>query len=431
MTSKRVLLWFLVLVAAGLAGFAALAWRPALDPIDPAAMPKADPARIAKGAQLALIGDCVVCHTRPDGKPYAGGAPLPTPFGTIYATNITPDPDTGIGRWSEDAFRRAMREGLDREGRHLYPAFPYDHFTRMTDADIGAVYAFLMTREPVRQESPPNRLPFPLGFRPLLAGWKLLFLDKGPMVQQTAGKDEAWNRGAYLAEAVAHCGACHSPRNRLGAEQRDKAYDGGSVEGWHAPALNRNATAPVPWTADRVFAYLRGADPQNGAAAGPMAPVTHNLARAPEADVRAIAAYIGSMAPAGRPPPASQPPSPAPAEGGAGAAIYAAACAACHQEGRQGGEAVTARGVPLALSSAVTGPDPRNLIHIVLNGLHPPPGEAGAIMPGFAGTMTDRQIADLAAYLRSAFANRPAEGEPGWGDVEETVRRIRQGKETS
>ncbi|WP_448206774.1 c-type cytochrome [Azospirillum sp. sgz302134] len=414
---RRFLLGLLLLVVVGVVGFAALAWRPSIDPIDSAASPPADPARVAKGAQLALIGDCVVCHTKPDGKPYSGGAPLPTPFGTIYATNITPDPETGIGRWSEAAFRRAMREGVDREGDHLYPAFPYDHFTRMTDEDIGAVYAFLMTREPVRQEAPRNQLPFPLGFRPLLAGWKLLFLDKGP-VPPAAGQGEDWNRGAYLAEAVAHCGACHSPRNRLGAEERDKTYSGGSVEGWHAPALNRNSTAPVPWTADRVFAYLRGVDSRHGAAAGPMAPVSHNLARAPEADVRAIAAYIGSMAPAGREPapPASS------ASGGEGGAIYAAACASCHNDGGP----VTARGVPLALSSAVTGPDPRNLIHIVLDGIHPRQSEPGAIMPGFADVMTDSQIAALATYLRGSFVNGPA-----WSDIEGTVRRIRQGKETS
>ncbi|WP_431854871.1 cytochrome c [Azospirillum sp.] len=418
MNMRRFLLGLVALVVIVGAGTVALAWRPAMDPIDPAAVSPPDSARIAAGARLALMGDCVVCHTRPDGKPYSGGAPLPTPFGTIYATNITPDPDTGIGRWSEAAFRRAMREGVDRKGSHLYPAFPYDHFTRMTDEDIGAVYAFLMSREPVRQETPRNQLPFPLGFRPVLAGWKLLFLDTGPF-RTVAGQSAEWNRGAYLAEAVAHCGACHTPRNRLGAEQRDKAYAGGSIEGWHAPALNRDATAPVPWTADRVFAYLRGVDPQHGAAAGPMAPVTHNLARADEADVRAIAAYIGSMAPPGRAPSAAAVPS---ASGGAGNAIYAAACASCHR----GDGPIAARGVPLALSSAVTGPDPRNLIHIVLDGIHPEVGEAGAIMPGFAAAMTDAQIAALATYLRSAFG-----GGPAWTDVEGTVRRIRQGKETS
>lgn len=415
-------LGLLVLVAVGVAGFAALAWRPAIDPIDPANAPPPDTGRIARGAQLALMGDCMVCHTRPGGKPYSGGAPLPTPFGTIYATNITPDPDTGIGRWSEAAFRRAMREGVDREGSHLYPAFPYDHFTRMTDEDIGAVYAFLMAREPVRQESPPNQLPFPLGFRPVLAGWKLLFLDKGPF-KPTPEKGEEWNRGAYLAEAVAHCGACHTPRNRLGAVQRDQAYAGGSIEGWHAPALNRQSTAPIPWTADRVFAYLRGVDPQHGAAAGPMAPVAHSLGRAPEADVRAIAAYIGSMAPAERTAPAAPPAVPS-ASGGAGdgAAIYATACASCHR----GDGPVTARGVPLTLSTAVTGPDPRNLIHIVLDGIRPQHSEPGAIMPGFAPVMNDAQVAALAAYLREALGKAPA-----WSDVEATVRRIRQGKEAS
>ncbi|WP_448188742.1 c-type cytochrome [Azospirillum sp. sgz301742] len=425
---KRLLLALALLVAIGAAGFTALAWRPAADPIDPAKRPDFIPAQVTKGAQLALMGDCAVCHTKPDGKPYAGGAPLPTPFGIIYATNITPDPDTGIGRWSEDAFRRAMRDGVDREGDHLYPAFPYDHFTKLTDEDIGALYAFLMTREPVRQETPRNDLPFPLSFRPVLAGWKLLFLDKGP-VQPAAGKDAEWNRGAYLAEALAHCGACHTPRNRLGAVERDKPFAGGSAEGWHAPALNAQAPAPVPWTPDRLFTYLRsGQEERHGAAAGPMAPVAHNLARAPEADVRAIAAYVGSFAGPATPDhmkkaedrvaSAGHPPDTA-SEGGA---IYAAACATCHR----GGQALASGGVPLAFSSAVTGPDPRNLIHIVLDGVHPTGSDAGPIMPGFATVLTDRQITALAAYLRGTFGNGP-----DWSDVEATARRIRQGKETS
>src|SRR5215510_12391472 len=167
----------LVLVAVAAVIGVLLVWKPQIDPINP---PKADTfntALLLKGADLAAIGNCAVCHTAPGGKSYAGSRALPIPFGTIYSSNITPDTETGIGNWSEEAFRRALRDGVDRKGRHLYPAFPYDHFTHLTDEDIHALYAFMMTREPVRSTSPANKLWFPSNNRPLLAGWKLLFLS--------------------------------------------------------------------------------------------------------------------------------------------------------------------------------------------------------------------------------------------------------------
>jgi len=198
---------------------------------------------VAKGAELAAVGNCVTCHTASDGKPYAGGYPLQTPFGIVYATNITPDTETGIGRWSQDAFARAMREGVDREGRHLYPAFPYDHFTKTTDEDIRALYASVMTREPVRAHTPANTVSIP---RPLVALWKAMCFEPG-VYRADPARDPRWNRGAYLAEGLAHCGACHTPRNRLGAEKKRESYAGGEVGGWHAPALNastRPSTGP-------------------------------------------------------------------------------------------------------------------------------------------------------------------------------------------
>ena len=182
------------------------------------------------------------------------------------STNITPDPETGIGHWSEAAFLRALREGVDRAGRHLYPAFPYDHFTKLTDEDIGALYAFLMTRRAVRAPAQANRLSFPFNWRPLLAGWKLLYLTRGP-----AQGNEASDRGAYLVEALAHCGSCHTPRNRFGAEERSRTFAGGEAEDWHAPALNADSPAPHPWTRDQLFTYLRrGFVEPHGVAAGPM-----------------------------------------------------------------------------------------------------------------------------------------------------------------
>jgi mono/diheme cytochrome c family protein len=239
----RTLVTLLVVCIAAVIGFVAFAWRSAIDPIAPQSQ-NFSPEMVARGEKIAMLGDCNICHTAPGGRALAGGLALPTPFGTIYSTNITPDADTGIGRWSEDAFRRAMREGVDREGRQLYPAFPYDHFTLATDEDIAALYAYAMTRDPVRAVAPADDLAFPFNIRPLLAGWKLLFLRQGPY-RPDAGQSAAWNRGAYLVEGLAHCGACHAPRNALGAERKRDGFGGGDAEGWNAYALNQASPAPV------------------------------------------------------------------------------------------------------------------------------------------------------------------------------------------
>jgi mono/diheme cytochrome c family protein len=437
-----------VLLAAGTA-FAAFAWHRSIEPISPPAANSFDPALVKRGAELAAIGNCAVCHTAPESKVLAGGRALPTPFGTIYSTNITPDPETGIGRWSEQAFRRAMREGVDRGGRHLYPAFPYDHFTLVTDQDNAALYAFLMSRDPVPAQIPANELRFPLNLRPLVAGWKLLFFRPGSY-RPEAGQSEAWNRGAYLAEGLAHCGACHTPRNALGAERRNERFAGGEAEGWTAYALNRDSPAPVPWTAEALYAYLRhGWHEAHGIARGPMAPVAGNLASVPEADVRAIATYVASIA--GEVPPERQRKGDAllanarkngtadkaasgesqtntglagggpkdSADGGLGAAIYAAACGNCHESGRP----LPFGGIDLALSTAPQGPNPHNVINVVLAGLPPTEGERSPIMPGFAGSMSDRQLAALVAYLRARFSDKPA-----WDSIERDVHAARSGE---
>src|SRR5215510_228746 len=295
MRLKRALLGLLGAILVGAAGFVALAWRPEIPAVEPPNKGDFDPALITQGAELTMLGNCNVCHTKADGRAYAGGRGLQTPFGTIYATNITPDPDTGIGRWSEAAFLRAMREGVRRDGAHLYPAFPYDHFTRVSGADLQAIYAFLMTREPVRADTPANVLPFPLSMRSLIAGWKLMFLKVGELGPDPVLSSEL-NRGAYLVEGLAHCGACHTPRNGLGAERNGAYLGGGETEGWYVPALNASTTAPVAWTADQLFTYLRtGFVPAHGVAAGPMQPVANNLGTVAEQDVKAIAAYIGAM----------------------------------------------------------------------------------------------------------------------------------------
>jgi mono/diheme cytochrome c family protein len=434
-------------LVAGTAGFAAYAWHPAIAPIAPPAASSFEAVAVRRGAELAAVGNCNVCHSAPGGKVFAGGLAMPTPFGTVYSTNITPDPETGIGRWSEAAFARSMREGLDREGRHLYPAFPYDHFTRTTDADNRALYAFLMTREPVQAEAPANDLPFPLNQRFVLAGWKLLFFRAGgqpipprggPQAPADSGAPDAlWDRGAYLAEGLGHCGACHTPRNALGAERTDAHFAGGEAEGWHAYALNADSPAAVPWTEAAMADYLRqGWQAQHGVARGSMAPVVGNLAAVPDADVQAIAHYVVSRmgvpsaerrrladqamqrarggGPGAQPTMGDSQLATGPEGGAGGRAIYAAACATCHEAGRP----LPFGGMHLALSTGITGPSPGNLLNVVLNGLPASAAERAPIMPGFRGTLDDAQLTALTQYLRAAFAP----GRPGWTDVPGEVR---------
>lgn len=418
----------LALLVGGAGAAFAIAWRPAIAAIDPPEPQSFDPSLVKRGRELAALGNCNDCHTLRGNRNFAGDVPVPTPFGTIYSSNITPDAETGIGRWSEAAFQRAMGAGVDREGRHLYPTFPYDHFTNVTDEDDRALYAFLMTREPVRAVVRENRLSFPLDQRVAVAGWKLLFLHQGTYKPDPARSAE-WNRGAYLVEGLAHCGACHTPRNALGAERLNAVFAGGDVEHWQAYAINARSPAPVPWTADSLYAYLRdGFDPDHGTARGPMAEVVRNLSAVPASDVRAIALYMADVF--GTPSAEqkqrglavqaqakSSAPSEAQSNAAGGGAIYAAACAGCHE----GGRPPPYGGINLLLSTAVSAPDPRNLANIVLAGVRPVEGERSPIMPGFAASMSDRQIAALLEYLRSRFSNQPA-----WSGLDNVIAEARR-----
>src|ERR1700722_20609632 len=208
----RVLVGIVAIGVVGLLGFVVLAWRPATAPVQSPATDSFAAGLVAKGEVLAGAGYCAVCHRRAGGQVYAGGYGLHTSFGTIYSSNITPDPDTGIGRWSEAAFARAMHEGVARDGSHLFPGFPYDHFTKLSDDDVRALYAYFMTRPSVRSPALANTIPFPFGIRAFQAGWKFLFFSSGRF-EPVAGKSDEWNRGAYLALGLSHCGACHTPRN--------------------------------------------------------------------------------------------------------------------------------------------------------------------------------------------------------------------------
>jgi mono/diheme cytochrome c family protein len=422
---RLALLFVAIVVLLGVAGFA-VAWHPALEPVAPPPRSSFDHALVARGDILARMGDCLTCHTAEDGRAFAGGRGLETPFGTIYGTNITPDPETGIGSYSVAAFRRAMRDGIDRAGRDLYPVFPYEHFTKLADDDVAALYAYMMTREPVRQETPRNELRFPYDLRPLLAGWKLFFVDKRPL-SRDASRSDGWNRGAYLTEALAHCGACHRPRNRFGAEAASRHFAGGEAEGWWAPPLDASSPAPVPWNEERLVRYLRSWEPLHGGAVGPMAPVVDNLALVPEAELRAIATYVGSFMP---------PPSPErqrrieaimaraepPAVPREGAAVYAGACATCHESG--GDVPFTVRS--LAQHTSIAAPDPRNLLHVVLDGVRPREGVPGAIMPSFRDALTERQVVDLATYLRARFSDAPP-----WTEVAAAVHQLYAGRSGS
>jgi mono/diheme cytochrome c family protein len=429
MRLKRALLGLFSVVLLGVGSFLYFTQQPAITPIQPPAGTRFTRALVAQGAELAMLGNCKSCHTKEDGAAYAGGRPLATPFGTIYATNITPDPETGIGAWSEAAFRRALREGVRRDGAHLYPAFPYDHFTKVSVGDLRALYAFFMTREPVRAQTPANALPFPWSERALIAGWKLLYLTPGEFKPDPT-LDSELNRGAYLVEGLAHCGACHTPRNRLGGEQNDHYLGGGDIEGWHAPALNAASPAPVAWTSEQLFTYLRsGFVLPHGVAAGPMLAVANNLGLVAEQDVRAIATYIGAMLgpatvnrPKVSPTGAARPQAPRRTEGAAastdGLLLYAGACALCHEPT---GQQFSAHGIPLASSKVIAMPDARNLAHVILAGIEPPDASPAASMPGFGNAFTDSQITVLMAYLRRTFSDQPA-----WNDLEDKVRAARQ-----
>ncbi len=408
-------------------GAAVLPWRS----IAPIARPDASvysAATIARGKELAALGDCAVCHTTVNGMLNAGGLPLQTPFGTIHSTNITPDVETGIGAWSYPAFERAMREGIHRDGRHLYPAFPYTHFAKTSDADLQALYAYLMAQAPVRADVPQNTLAFPFNIRPLLAGWNALF-HRPDTFQPDTTKSELWNRGAYLIEGLGHCSACHSPRNALGAEKQNAYLAGGFAEGWEAPALTSLSQAPIPWSEDELFAYLRTGESRfHGVAAGPMAPVVKELAALPDQDIRAMAVYLGSFHDTAIDKPAqealaarleSSTGTRTAAASSTGARLYQGACAVCHEVG---GAPLFGSRPSLALNSNLHSAVPDNLIQVILHGVAQPVSSDLGYMPAFGDSLTDGQVAELTSYLRRQFAP----DKPAWTDIEASIGRIRR-----
>lgn len=290
---KRILFSLVGAIALGTVAFGVFAWRPSLPKIAQPAVAGFSPGLVRQGEKLAAAGACAGCHTVRGGQPYAGGVATATRFGTVYSTNITPDRKTGIGGWSEAAFERAMRRGVRRDGAHLFPAFPYEHFSKLTDSDVAALYAFVMTRAPVVASERSPTIPWPLNIRALQAGWKVLFVQPGGFVPDRT-QSAAWNRGAYLAEGITHCGTCHTPRGALGGERRDRAYAGGVVNGRVAPAL-------LP-SRDALIAYLSsGFDRDHATAGGAAGGVPDGLSGLPRADIVAIATYLASRASQSRP----------------------------------------------------------------------------------------------------------------------------------
>jgi nicotinate dehydrogenase subunit B len=404
-----------------------LGWRSAIAPVSFSA-PAYSQATVERGRTLASLGDCAVCHTAPGGTPNAGGRAMDTPFGILYTTNLTPDADTGLGRWSFSAFQRAMREGVSRDGHHLYPAFPYTAFAKTSDDDLQSLYAYFMSLPAVRAATPKSALRFPFSVRPLMAGWNALFHDPAPL-QPVATQSAEWNRGAYLVNGLGHCGACHTPRNALGAEQTGgNAFLAGALaDGWEAPALSAHSKAAVPWDADELYRYLRqGHTQHHGIAGGPMAEVVRELAEVPDADIRAMASYIASFnaAAAVAPQTLAQQAVEAAARTqgrllGPAQRMFDSACAACHHDGD--GPTLLGVNTPLALNSNLASARPDNLLHTILDGVREPAHRDIGFMPAFRDALDDAQIAELAGYMRARFAPQA----PPWTDLPSQVARVR------
>lgn len=425
----RILLGLVIVFVLGILGIYWIGWQPAIAPIEAASQHNFAPELIAQGETVAAAGDCAACHTVAGGQPLAGGYKLTTAFGSIYSVNISPDPATGIGLWSEAAFVRAMRKGVARDGTQLFPAFPYDHFDQVSDADLHALYAYLMTRKPIVATAHQNELPFPLNLRILQGGWKLInFQDRGAYTP-VAGKSEAWNRGAYLVQGLGHCGACHTPRNFLGGERRTSArFAGAMIDGWYAPPLTAQSPAPIPWSADELYAYLRsGNTALHGSAFASMSYSIDGLSKLPDSDIHGIAEYLadinGSAATSvdvralaakavSRSGNGTQHPT------DPGALIFQGACASCHYNS---GAMPSVVRPELGLNTALTAKEPDNLIRVVLQGVSADSGIGGILMPGFGGSFSDAEIAQLSAWLR-----RTRTDQPEWSGLEARVASIRQ-----
>jgi len=366
-----------------------------------------DPALVARGAYLARVGDCASCHTAQGGAPYAGGRRLPTPFGDIPAPNLTPDRETGLGAWSFEDFWRALHQGEGRDGRLLYPAFPYTSYTKVSHDDALALFAYLQSLPPVRQPNAAAGVGFPYNLRASLSAWRSLYFNPGEFRPDPAQSPE-WNRGAYLVEGLGHCNECHVARDALGGLPKQATLTGGQIpaQNWYAPDLGMQANGGLQgWSEQDLVDLLRTGRSARGSAFGPMAEVvTQSTQHMDEADLRAIATYLRSLPP--RPPPAAQKPLlDTSALVDAGGKLYADRCAACHGKD---GKGVAGVYPPLDGNSSVDEPTGVNAIRVVLLGGFAPLTKDNPrpySMPPFAQQLSDREVAAVVSYIRQAWSN--------------------------
>jgi len=403
-----------ILIASALIGIALVAgWmmlRPGMLPPTAATGPEVNATTqyLSRGEYLARAGDCVACHTAPTGKPFAGGRAMPTPFGNLYVPNITPDDDTGIGKWTAEEFYRMMHTGISREGALLYPAMPFASYTKVTREDCDAIYAYLMSVPPVHQENRAHELRFPYNKRDLLLGWRALYFKEGeyePDPKQTA----QWNRGAYLVEGLGHCAMCHTAINALGGSSESKAFEGGMIpnQNWYAPSLTSHEAGLGDWPQADIVDLLQVGRSHRGTVYGPMAEVVYNsLQYLSDEDVAAMGVYLKTL-PKGtaEPPPTSQARLVSPEMLETGRKAYAHWCAMCHGAEGQG---QPPQFPPLAGNQSITMSSPVNSIRMVLNGGYPPgtrknPRPHG--MPPFAHIFDDTDAAALVTYIRVAWNN--------------------------
>ena len=328
---------------------------------------------IQRGEYLARAGDCVACHSAPGGREFAGGRPMATPFGNLYVPNITPDEETGIGQWTPDEFYRMLHTGISRDGTLLYPAMPFASYTKVTRADSDAMYAYLMSVAPIKQQNRPHELRFPFNNRNLMIGWRTLYFNEGEYVPDNS-KSAQWNRGAYLVEGLGHCAMCHTAINALGGTSESKAFEGGMIpnQNWYAPSLTSNREAGLgDWSLRDIADLLQVGASHRGAVYGPMAEVVYNsLQYISDADVEAMGIYLKSLPQRdSEPPPTSQARLVAPAVMELGRKVYEGQCAMCHGDEGKGQPPAFP---PLAGNQSITMRSPVNSIRMVLNGGYAP-----------------------------------------------------------
>jgi len=360
--------------------------------------------QVAHGAYLARAGHCAGCHSARGGAPFAGGTAIATPFGTVYAPNLTPDPKTGLGSWSEDAFWRALHNGRSADGRLLAPACPYPNFTQVTRDDVRDLFAYLGSLAPVAQPNRPHALRFPYSTQAALAVWRALYF-RPTTAARPPGRSALWDRGAYLVGGLGHCSACHGTRNAWGATDGALDLRGGAIpmQGWVAPALNDVDQAGVAdWPLEQVVALLKTGRNDRASASGPMAMVVARSTQyLDDPDLLAIATFLKALPQGEVLPPAAEP-------SAAGARLYERHCVACHGESGEGAPGA----VPaLAGNRAITLASPDNVINLVLGGGFAPatagnPRPYG--MPPFATVLSDEEIAAVVSYLRGSWGHRAA-----------------------